>query len=326
MIQYNKVFNFIQRGIMESIRLKAYGKINLTLDVLGKYDDGFHKLETIMHAVELCDDVLIRWYEEKRDNIEINLKTNKYYLPVDERNIAYKAARVMVDKFYHDRGGRLFIDIGKKIPVAAGMAGGSSNCAAVMLGLNHIWKLNLSLMELCQMSEALGSDVAFSMAAIAKGNRSLSKTIRNDDMACFCAVGRDKGGRLEKLPPLKTSVLLSKPPISVSTAEVYKGFVFDEVKMRPDNAKMIEALHRGDVDEKIGLYMANALESYTLKKYESVEYTKSVMKEKCPNAVVLMSGSGPTVFGLAPNEKDLLSGFDTLKQKNRETYITRTMV
>ncbi len=314
--------------VMKSIKLKAYGKINLTLDVVGKYDDGFHKLEMIMQAVHLADDILIRWWENNDSPvIDIELKTNKYYISVDQRNLAYKAAQLVIEKHFNDKGGKLRIDIGKKLPVAAGMAGGSSDCAAVMLGLNHIWNLGLSLEELCKLSEELGSDIPFSIISNAKGNKALDKSIRENKMASFCAIARGKGTEIEPIKPLDSLILVSKPPISVSTKEVYQGLVLNEIIKRPNNEGVIKALEEESLTvEYARKTMVNVLETYTLNKYKLVCQTKEEMKKACKNSFFMMSGSGPTVFGLIPNEKELKVGFYKLKSVNRETYMTRTMV
>lgn len=143
---------------MKKIELKAYAKINLTLDVLGVLDNGFHEVSMIMQQILLCDDVLVRWIPSSTDTntIEIILSTNRKYLPTDERNLAYKAAAVMRERFGEGKEGAIRIDIKKRIPVAAGLAGGSSNAAAVLHALRKLWNLDLSLKELCEIGKNAG--------------------------------------------------------------------------------------------------------------------------------------------------------------------------
>ena len=134
---------------MKKIQLNSFAKINLSLDVLGVLDNGFHLVDMVMQQILLCDDILIKWKDEPQDqSIQINVSTNRYFLPTDERNLAYKAALLMADKYGDNRSGKVTIDIRKRIPVAAGLAGGSGNAAAVLHGLNILWGLELSMKEL----------------------------------------------------------------------------------------------------------------------------------------------------------------------------------
>lgn len=313
---------------MKSIRLKSYGKVNLTLDVLGKYEDGFHQVEMIMQAVGLHDEIFFRWWEEKDGDFSIDIHTNKYYLPVDESNIAYRAASLVYEKYYKHKRGRLRIDIKKNIPVAAGMAGGSSNCAAVILALNSLWDLNLSLESMLDLGGQLGSDVPFLVMANGRGNAVLHHSLGEDLKKCgTCVVARGRGTQIDKIRALDAQLLISKPPISVSTKEVYGGLKLDEIVCRPKNNNVIEALKRGIVDVSFArANMYNVLESYTLQRYDIVKKTKEKMQELCKKGFVMMSGSGPTIFGIVPNRQELEEGYKKLKSINKETYITRTMV
>lgn len=309
---------------MKSINLKAYAKINLALDVVDKLPNGFHQVDMIMHLIELHDTVLVRWYPGGRE-FTIKLKTNKYYLPTDEKNIAYKAAQIMREKYMPDLKGTVKIDIKKEIPVAAGLAGGSGNGAAVVLALNYLWDLDLSLAELCEIGAMLGSDVPFSMVGQAKANKKLGDKLNNDPMATVCARAEGTGTDLTPLPSIKSFILLSKPPISVSTAEVYKGLDSEEIHIHPDIEEMSEAVknRRRDIIRK---NMINVLERYTTRVYPEVEKTMNIMMEGAERGQVLMSGSGPTVFSAFMGKSELEKQYERMKRVNGETIKTRTIV
>lgn len=310
---------------MKHIEIKAFAKVNLSIDILGKYPNGYHQVEMVMHQIDLHDKVAVNWIENEPNNdFVIQLKTNKYYLPVDERNLAYKAALLMKDKYGKDLRGTVKIDILKNIPVAAGLAGGSSNGAAVILGLNNLWKLNLDVKTMCEIASELGSDVPFTLMGQAKGNECLGEKINNDSLATTCALAAGTGTEMTPLPAIEKNILLSKPPISVSTAEVYKGMKLDEIESRPDNKELIEALENKDI-EGVKKNMINVLEQYTLANYDIVVETKEKIKEACESASVLMSGSGPTVFAIVEDENELDRGYKILKEMNKETYITKTI-
>ena len=159
---------------MREIKILSFAKINLSIDVSDVLDSGMHQVDMIMHQLSFHDDVQLRFFPDqrrKKGEVEIAVKTNRYYLPVDERNLAHKAARLLLAEFGEAiPGGRLQIDIFKRIPVAAGLAGGSGNGAAVLHGLNVLWKIRLSLRDLCGLGERLGSDVPFCVMGQAKCN------------------------------------------------------------------------------------------------------------------------------------------------------------
>ena len=309
---------------MESISLNAYAKINFALDVIERLPDGFHRVDMIMHLIELHDKVLVRWFPGGED-FEIELKTNKYFLPVDSRNIAYKAAEIMHEKYMPDVNGTVRIDIKKEIPVAAGLAGGSGNGAAVLLGLNHLWRLDLDLKDLCKVGKALGSDVPFSMVGQAKVNKKLGDKLNNDPLATVCARAEGKGTELTPLPSIKSNILLSKPSISVSTAEVYKGLDVNNIDKHPDISAMAQGIKAGD-NSVIRNNMQNVLERYTTKVYPQVKDTMEIMRENAVSGQILMSGSGPTVFSAFMGAKELDAQYEKMKKINEETVRTRTLV
>ena len=311
------------------IQLKSYANINLSLDVKGVTDDGMHLVEMVMQQILLCDEVAMRWTPAEAagpDNpnaLQINLKTNRSYLPTDERNLAYQAALVMRDIAENAPAGTLDINIKKRIPVAAGLAGGSGNGAAVLHGLNVLWGLDLSLQQLCDAGAKLGSDVPFCVMGQAAENEALKDRFAGDPLACHCALATGTGTDLVPLKGLKSHIVLSKPPISVSTAKAYQGIDNIEIKNRPDTAELIEGLKTRDLS-RIEKNMVNVLENYTLMEYPTVVYTKNKMQELCGERAVLMSGSGPSVYGLTDSIRQSRSICDEMLKLNRESFWTRT--
>lgn len=256
----------------ERLELKALAKINLGLDVLGVRDNGYHDVRMVMQTIYLYDNVTIQKTEEPG----IHLKTNLSFLPVDEKNIAYKAAKLLVDEFRIEGGIKITLD--KHIPVAAGMAGGSSNAAAVLVGMNRMFQLNLSDQELMDRGVQLGADVPY---CIMRGT----------------VLAEGIGEVLTPLPPLpKCYVLVAKPGISVSTKMVYEKLDSHEIEEHPNIDGIMEGLEEGDL-EKIADSMGNVLERVTIEEYPIIENIKDIMKNAgALNA--MMSGSGPTVFGI----------------------------
>ena len=257
---------------MDKIKLKALGKINLGLDVLGRRPNGYHDVRMVMQTVYLYDQILL----EKTDKEGISLETNLFYLPVNENNRAYRAAKMLIDEFAIKEG--VHISLEKHIPVAAGMAGGSSNAAAVLYGMNRLFQLGLTDQELMDRSVQLGADVPY---CIMRGT----------------VLAEGIGEKLTPLPAMpKCHVLLAKPPISVSTQKVYEKLDAQEVTKHPDIDGILLGLQTGDL-EKITSSMGNVLENVTITEYPQIERIKDVMKEEgALNA--MMSGSGPTVFGI----------------------------
>ncbi|MGX8774541.1 MAG: 4-(cytidine 5'-diphospho)-2-C-methyl-D-erythritol kinase [Bacillota bacterium] len=316
------------------INLKSYAKLNLSLDVKGVTDEGMHLVEMVMQQILLCDEIALKWTpaaELEADERGISLKTNRRYLPTDERNLAYKAALVM-DEIRRgspdgnpDRGldGKLEINIKKRIPVAAGLAGGSGNGAAVLHGLNALWGMDLSLKELCEAGARLGSDVPFCVMGQAAENAELKDRFAGDPLASHCALATGTGTDLEPLKGMESHIVLSKPPVSVSTPKVYQGIDNTVIPERPNTAELIEGLKTKDI-ARIEKNMVNVLENYTLKEYPTVVYTKNKMQELCGGRAVLMSGSGPSVYGLADSIKQSREVCAEMAKINRESFWTRT--
>lgn len=282
---------------MNKVSIDARAKINLTLDVLGKRPDGFHEVEMVMQTIELHDSVLL---EEGGTDLEVI--TDHPLLKDGSTNIAYKAARMLIDRLKITKG--LRISIKKRIPVAAGMAGGSTDAAAVLTGINELWNLGLKFEELAQFGAEIGSDVPFCI----RGGTALAT------------------GRGEKISPLpevpEMWILLAKPGIEVSTAEIYKHFRAEKVIQRPDSEAMICAIKSG---EKSGIVnnLGNVLESVTLEKYPEVAKLKADMSRL---GVVnpLMSGSGPSVFGFVETQRDAEKIAASLRQEQPNLFVAVT--
>lgn len=260
-----------------TLTLKALAKINLGLDVLGRRDNGYHDVRMVMQTIYLYDNVTLTRTEEPGIQVETNLS----YLPVDENNIAYKAAKLLIDEFGIQEG--VHIKLEKRIPVAAGMAGGSSNAAAVLVGMNRMFDLDLSQSQLMERGVALGADVPY---CVMRGT----------------ALAEGIGEELSALPPMpKCYILVAKPAISVSTKWVYETLDAKEIVEHPDIDGLLQGLKEQDLS-KVASSMGNVLESVTIERYPIIETIKDAMKEAgALNA--MMSGSGPTVFGIFDNRK-----------------------
>lgn len=276
---------------------KAPAKINLTLDVLHKRSDGFHEVEMIMTTVDLADRVWIR-----HSNQGITIRTSERFVPNDRKNLAYQAAELLQKRFGITSGVEIILE--KSIPVAAGLAGGSSDAAATLRGLNRLWNLQLADEELASLGSEIGSDVSFCV----HGGTAL-------------AMGR--GEKIESLPaPPNCWVILAKPAISVSTADIYHHVDLSNIA-HPSTQNMIDALHTGDY-EKMCESVGNALEPVTMKLYPQVSILKEQMIKFGADAV-LMSGSGPTVFGIVKHESRVPRIYNGLKGFCREVYAVRMM-
>ena len=313
--------------MMKEIKVSSYAKINFSIDVTGVLENGMHTVDMMMHQIDFFDDVIMSFCPEEgaeAGSVSIELTTNRRYLPTDQRNLAYKAAELMAERF-RDRipGGTLSIHIHKRIPVAAGMAGGSGNGAAVLHGLNALWRLNLSLEELCELGSQLGSDVPFCIMGQARMNYHLPRKVRKDRLTVSCARATGTGTDLEPMQAVKKAVVIAKPPIGVSTKEVYQGIDHCEIGSRPDNDVMSEAILAKD-GQTILDQCINVLENYTLGAYPEVADLKAVMMEDDRAEKVLMSGSGPTVFALYQRLGEARKACAMLRERGYEAYWTKT--
>ena len=278
--------------------LKALAKINLGLDVLGRRENGYHDVRMVMQSVYLYDNVRL----EAREEPGIELSSNLYYLPDDTGNIAYKAAQMMIEEFHLEGGVRITLD--KHIPVAAGMAGGSSNAAAVLFGMNRLVGLELTRQELMERGVQLGADVPY---CILRGT----------------VLAEGIGEKLTVLPSIpKCAVLIAKPPVSVSTRVVYEALDSKEIVKHPDIDGLIRALEEGSLKHAAAC-MGNVLEDVTIPKYPVIREIKQEMMEAgALNA--MMSGSGPTVFGLFENKIKARNAQERIRRKAlaKQVYVT----
>jgi len=275
---------------------RASAKINLALDVLGKRADGYHEVSMVMTTVDLADHIEI----EETTRGGIHIRATAPFVPEDERNLAYKAAALMKERFRIQRG--LSIIIHKQIPVAAGLAGGSSDAAATIRALNRLWNLNLSTEEMMRLGTEIGSDVAFCV----HGGTAL-------------ATGR--GEKIKALPaPPSCWVVLAKPPVAVSTGNVYSALNLQAIS-HPNVQGMIQALREGSF-ENICRHLGNVLESVTIPAVPEVGQIKTLMKKLGADGV-LMSGSGPTVFGLTQYESRAQKLVNSLKGFCGDVYAVR---
>lgn len=275
--------------MQDTIQLKAYAKINLGLDVIGVRQDGYHEVRMIMQTVKLFDKLSFRLLEEDI----IRIKTNLGFLPTDENNLVYKAIRLLKETYGVSEG--IEVDLFKCIPVAAGMAGGSSDCAAALIGASRLFKLNLDKKKLMEYGVKLGADVPY---CIMRGT----------------ALSEGIGEILTPLPSIPDCyILIAKPPISVSTKFVYEHFDAQENVVHPDIDGMVEAIHHKDLDGIIKRF-GNVLETVTIPEYPVIDEIKQLMMEKgAMNA--MMSGSGPTVFGFFKDKNIADMAAESIRKK-----------
>ena len=279
------------------ILVKAHAKINLSLDVLRKRDDGYHDLEMVMTSLALCDDVTIRITE----GTGITANSNIPYLPCDSKNIAVRAAQCFFDTL-HLPPKKVDIDMHKRIPVAAGLAGGSADAAAVLKGLNEAMSTGLSPEELAKIGETLGSDVTYCLTG-----------------GTMFAEG--KGELLSPLPALPPCfIVLSKPAFSIKTPELFAQIDPKKIVHRPDTKELIRAISTGDLTE-IAQRMYNVFEDVLGSRGEAVVAIKNIMLDYGA-AGALMTGTGPCVFGLFTKKESAESAYTALKAQHRASFLT----
>lgn len=284
---------------MNRVSIKAPAKINLSLDVKYKRDDGYHEVEMIMTTIDLAD----RIYMKERQDDRIVIESTAGYIPTDGRNLAYQAAELLRERLQIRKGVEIYIE--KNIPVAAGLAGGSSDAAATLKGLNQLWKLGLRTKELMQIGSELGSDIPFCIY----GGTAL-------------ATGR--GEVLLPLPaPPSCWVVLAKPQRGVSTADVYAALKVDEIQERPDAALLKQALETNDF-HLLTQNLVNVLEPITFTISPEVKRIKERM-QRLGGQGVLMSGSGPTVYALVRGDSRALRLYNGLRGFCKEVYVVRLL-
>lgn len=282
---------------MERISLRAYGKVNIGLNITGVREDGYHLLETVMQTVDIYDEILLRKIPSG-----IKIKTNRFFIPTDERNLAYKAAQKLIERYSIDGGVR--IDIGKRIPVGGGMAGGSTDAASVIEGMDELYELNLSAAEKDEIALSLGADVPFCLrkgAYLAKG------------------IGEDLE-RLNDLPDYH--VVIYAPGFSVSTQWAYGEYDAETEKYHPDIKALVESINAGD-EAGITKNMGNSLEPVVIKEHAEIASIIKELEELSADKA-MMSGSGSTVFGLFKDKTKAMAACDKLNMKKQRKTVFLT--
>lgn len=281
------------------LELQAYGKINLGLDVLRKREDGYHEVKMIMQTVKLHDTL---YFESVEEDVII-LSTNADGLPVNEDNLIYRACQMLKTEYKITDGIRIFLD--KQLPVAAGMAGGSADAAAALIGMNRIFDIGLSKDKLMEYGVKLGADVPY---CIMQGT----------------ALSEGIGEKLTPVSPMPECVLLlAKPPIDVSTKMVYENLHANELSRHPDIDGIIEALSHQDL-QGITNRMENVLETVTVTRYPVISEIKNCMTDMGAMQS-LMSGSGPTVFGIFTEKETAEKAAEEIRNRNlaNEIFVTQ---
>lgn len=285
-------------GSNNDISLKALAKINLGLDVVRRREDGYHEVRMIMQTIQLYDRLDIKRTQESG----IQIQTNLSFLPVNENNLIYKAAKLLMDEFSITDGVSVKLD--KRIPVAAGMAGGSTDAAAMLIGVNRLFSLGLTKRQLMERGVQIGADVPY---CIMRGT----------------ALAEGIGEALSPLPPMvKCPVLIAKPSISVSTKFVYQNLKLDDTTIHPDIDRLIDDIKAKNLHD-IAAHMGNVLETVTIPNYPVIDEIK---KHMLSNGAVgaMMSGSGPTVFGLFDDEDTAKKAYKAMRSSHlaRQVYLT----
>ena len=285
-------------GSNNDISLKALAKINLGLDVVRRREDGYHEVRMIMQTIQLYDRLDIKRTQEPG----IQIQTNLSFLPVNENNLIYKAAKLLMDEFSITDGVSVKLD--KRIPVAAGMAGGSTDAAAMLIGVNRLFSLGLTKRQLMERGVQIGADVPY---CIMRGT----------------ALAEGIGEALSPLPPMvKCPVLIAKPSISVSTKFVYQNLKLDDTTIHPDIDRLIDDIKAKNLHD-IAAHMGNVLETVTIPNYP---VTDEIKKHMLSNGALgaMMSGSGPTVFGLFDNEDTAKKAYKAMRSSHlaRQVYLT----
>ncbi len=285
---------------MSGVLLKAFAKINLGLNVIDKLESGYHRVDMVMHAIGLCDGIHIEAFDSEETVIDLDVTgEDSASVPDGSDNLAYKAAYEFLKRVKKRAYVKIILD--KKIPTAAGLAGGSTDAAAVLLGLNSLQSEPLAFDELVVLGAEIGADVPFCIHTNALGNDIIFDELKENDKKplSFCMRAGGIGEVLTPLNSVVARVVLLKPELQISTKEVYEGYDSLENKFvkKADIDGLINALKIGDL-EAMSENAENVLQEYTLKKYPKVAELKRKMSEDANAKFVMMSGSGPTIFAI----------------------------
>ncbi|MGL4990026.1 MAG: 4-(cytidine 5'-diphospho)-2-C-methyl-D-erythritol kinase [Sarcina sp.] len=283
------------------MKKKAYAKINIALDAISKREDGYHLLRMIMQTVDIYDEIELN----KNNSGKINIVTDKYYLPTDEKNLAYKAAKLFMDTYAIKQG--VDINIKKNIPVCAGMAGGSTDAATVLYLMNKVFNKKVNKQKLEELAVKIGADVPYCI----EGGTALCEGI---------------GEKITKLKPFKDKILIVvKPSFGVSTKDIYKDLDISKIRKHADIEGLIKCMSRDDL-YGVSTRMRNVLENVTIKKHRAIREIKDKMRTF--GAVgTMMSGSGPTVFGFFEDMLVAQRAYEKIKElyPSNDIFITRTI-
>ena len=285
---------------MKEIEIDSYSKINLTLNILGKRQDGYHNVETIMQSINLADRIFIK--EEKEG---IKIKCSHPLVPIDTQSLTYRSAEKILNRYRIKKGVKIEID--KKIPLASGMAGGSANSASILVGINKLFALNLSNKDLREIGEELGMDVPF--------------CIQNGT-----AIAYHRGEKVTPLPPINPPmwIIIINPGFEIPTKWAYNNIDLDQIKREKNNTKvMLKALKEVGLEE-IAKNLFNSFEELIIKKYPEIGKIKDRLIEESALGA-LMSGSGPTVFGIAQNKEQALKIYKKLKSEYKSIWVVHTI-
>lgn len=297
-----KVIRLIDAEILleDHMRLRALAKINLGLDIVGKREDGYHEVRMIMQTIQMYDVLEIR----EKTSPGISLMTNLPYIPTDEGNLVYKAAKLLMDEFQVKEG--LSIQLDKSIPVAAGMAGGSSDAAAALVGVNRLFRLGLSEQQLMERAVQIGADVPY---CVMRGT----------------ALAEGIGEKLTQLPGVPHMyILIGKPGVNVSTKVAYGNLNLPGIKQHPDIDGMVADIKNGDLYSMLPK-MGNVFEPGIIGKYSIIQKIKNLMEENGA-LKAMMSGSGPTVFGIFDDKEKMQYAAGVLRRSGLAKTVFATDV
>jgi len=285
---------------MNNIEVSAWAKLNLSLDVLGKLPGGYHALRMVMQSVALCDDLRVSLTEERAFTAETNLR----YLPGDERNIAAKAGRVFLEKIGEPRRG-VHVEIAKRVPVCAGLGGGSGDAAAVLRAMNTLTDARLSRAELEELALLVGSDVPFCVAG-------------------GTALAEGRGERLTDLPPMpECGVVIVKPEFSISTPELFAKLDSVSLRCHPDTEGLLQAIREGSL-LNLSHRVYNVFEEVLPGRFGEVAALKSALLDHGALGVA-MSGTGPSVFGLFEREETAKNAAERLRGRVKDCFVCKPM-
>ena len=285
---------------MNKIEIDSYSKINLTLNILGKRPDGYHNIETIMQSINLADRIFIKEEEEG-----IKIRCSHPLVPVDSQSLTYRTAEKILNRYRIIKGVK--IEIEKKIPLASGMAGGSANSASILVGINKLFALNLSNKDLREIGEELGMDVPF--------------CIQNGT-----ALAYHKGEKVTPLSPINQPlwIIIINPGFEIPTKWAYNNLDLGLIKREKNyTIAMLNALKEGEL-EGIAKNLFNSFEGLVIKKYPEIGKIKDRLIEEGALGA-LMSGSGPTVFGIAQNKEQALKIYEKLKPEYKLIWVVQTV-